>query len=184
MQLVLNRQSVFLLLLMLILLVVAVIGTYVYRDSIEKRERDALDKHLATNESTPPTFLDRQGNKFSFPRTRSDITIVTLWASWSPFSAADFAILRTQLERYNDSQLSVILLNRKESLTSAERYLTEFSPPERAIVIIDEEDRYYQNVAGYTMPETMVYNRNGEVVLHVRGPLDSAVLGTVLEESL
>jgi len=175
-----SRQSVFLLILMTGLITALVLATYSYRSHIQQKAHDALGKHLVVDDTSTATFIDLVGNPIAFPRTRSEITIVTLWASWSPFSAADFTTLETILDHHDERGVSVILLNRSESIETAERYLRQFPAPNRASVIIDQSDQYYLNVAGYTMPETIIYNRAGEVLWHVRGSLDETQLKTFL----
>jgi len=184
MKLIFNRQSFTLLVLMFCCLLLAGVTTYWYRENKQQKQQDMFEQHLTTNAADRAAFLDRAGNVITFPRTRADITVVTLWASWSPFSANDFSVLQEVLDKYTESQVSVVLLNRMETVASAERYLIQFPPPDRAAVIIDEKDTYYQNIAGYTMPETIIYNRSGDVLFHVRGPLDLNNLITFLEESL
>lgn len=179
-----TRSSLMLLILMLGLVSVAIIGTYIFRTNIQLREADELARHVNTSEIGQASFTDLSGNETDFPRSRADITIVTLWASWSPLSVNDFALLNETASKYNEDQINIILLNRKESLAVAERYLQTQQVPDRATIIFDENDSYYKNIAGYTMPETIIYNRTGETLFHWRGPINNAELQTTLESNL
>jgi hypothetical protein len=46
------------------------------------------------------------------------------------------------------------------------------------ILVLDPEDRFYKSIEGFSMPETIIYDRFGNLIQHQRGKLN---LGTITQ---
>jgi hypothetical protein len=51
-------------------------------------------------------------------------------------------------------------------------------------LIVDKDDQYYKAIGGYTMPETVFYNKKGDIVLHKRGVISETEIRMVVEDIL
>ena len=60
-------------------------------------------------------------------------------------------------------------INRAEPATTAERFLSEIKVSEHVTLILDPEDRYYESIGGFAMPETIFYDREGNMTHHNHG---------------
>jgi len=166
-----KRSHIFII-ITLFLIIIGLLFFVVYiRDRNDVPETPDFQKHFLSSTSTPASFLTLDGEVMTPTINEATLTVVTSWASWSPYSPTEFAVLAGLREQFDNSVLNLILLNRKESPNVANRFLQQNPAPEGVTVIIDEEDTFYSQIEGYTMPETVVYNQNGEVVLHLRGPI-------------
>jgi thiol-disulfide isomerase/thioredoxin len=127
-------------------------------------------------------YSDLLGNPVSLDAYLGNILVVATWASWSPFSQADLTMLNDLASELNDEEVIFMAINRKETKEQAERFLVTQPKFDKLKLILDPRDHYYLAVGGFAMPEVLVYNQRGEVVLHQRGvanreEIKSAVLG-------
>lgn len=166
-----KRSHIFILFVLLLILLCLIVYVVYIRDKNDVTETPDFEKHFLSSTSTPASFRTIDGEVITPTIDEATLTVVTSWASWSPYSPTEFAVLAGLREQFDSSVLNLILLNRKESPNVANRFLQQNPAPAGVAVIIDEEDIFYSQIEGYTMPETVVYNRNGEAVLHLRGPI-------------
>jgi thiol-disulfide isomerase/thioredoxin len=151
----------------------------------EKRELAASD--AAASLTTSPSsakYTDFAGNPADLEQYVGQVLLVNSWASWSPFSAAELTLLAETAETYAAQGVVVIAINRAEVKSSAESYLKTIGVGERVKLIMDTDDNYYESIGGYTMPETLIYDRKGNVIAHKRGSLTKSELLSYVEEAL
>lgn len=137
------------------------------------------DSFFGVNEETKAIFSDEDGvvykdldgNDISLESYLGRTIVVTSWASWSPFSTADLASLNEFAGQAADD-IVFLAINRKESKEQALRFLSTQPEFSNLILVIDPDDRFYSRVGGYAMPETVVFDRKGEIILHDRGMLN------------
>jgi len=115
------------------------------------------------------TYTDIEGRELALEDYLGKVLVVVSWASWSPFSATDLANLDTLAAEISSPDVVFIAMNRKETKEQAARYLATERDYQNLILVIDTEDKFYSAVSGYAMPESLVFNQKGEIVLHDRG---------------
>lgn len=101
--------------------------------------------------------------------TNGKVALINVWASWCPYCTQelpDFARLKKQ---YSD--IEIIAVNRKESKSAAESYLHSQGVAESLTVLFDEKDDFYRAINGVGMPETVIVDSQGNVVMHRHGPM-------------
>lgn len=109
--------------------------------------------------------------------------VVNVWASWCPFcleELKDFALVQREL----GGQVVILAVNRQESLAQAKRFTDELGVTDDLIFLLDADDAFYRKVGGFSMPETVFYDRQGNVKIHKRGPVDAQELREKLKEIL
>ncbi len=153
---------------------VAILGTvYVYVKS--NAENEAL-RTFYPDETTIDQYKGLKGETVTITDSLGEeVTVVTLWASWSPYSRDELPLIDRLSQEFTDD-VSFIALNRKESKEQANRFLATMPNYEHIKFVIDSADTYYGAVGGYAMPETIVYNRKGEVSSHIRVVLTEEIL--------
>ncbi len=99
--------------------------------------------------------------------------IVNAWASWSPFSKTELETLARLKHEYGDA-FEVIAINRKETRDTIAAYLSQIGDTEGIVFLQDETDQFFTTVTGFAMPESVFYNKEGNIVMHARGTLTEA----------
>ena len=119
------------------------------------------------------SLVDYEGNAVSLADYRGKPLVINSWAVWCPFcrnELPDFAALQ---EEFGDT-LTVIAIDRQEPLQKAKAYTDELALTNRMLFLLDSSDSFYRAIGGFSMPETIFVNGNGEIVVHKRGPMDLA----------
>lgn len=136
----------------------------------------AAEQSLLTQEGDTP-FTDLSGADRSLDQYLNDYeyVLVTSWASWCPFCGEQLADLNTFAGRY-PNQIAVLGINRKESTHQAERFLRTLEELPHLELVLDPDDRFFRNIEGYTIPETVLYNRAGDIIERKHGVLTASEL--------
>ncbi|MEX0931812.1 MAG: hypothetical protein WDZ88_03630 [Candidatus Paceibacterota bacterium] len=104
--------------------------------------------------------------------------LIVSWATWSPFSEG---ALSQASELHNSlTNVTIVTINRAESRGRIKQYVerSSFSGP---LHLTDPQDHFFKTVAGYDVPEFLIYNEKGELTHHLRGPQEKDLLLTLLE---
>lgn len=136
---------------------------------------------LNTEEQTPYTNLD--GTVTELAVSGEEILIVNVWATWSPYTGADFTILKQFKETFGDT-VRIIALNRMEPKETVQAYLETIEQPTGIEFLLDQDDYFFKTVGGYAMPETIVFDSIGNIIFHKRGTLQKDELETTVREIL
>jgi thiol-disulfide isomerase/thioredoxin len=152
-----------------LLLIVLVTYAYLSPSGWKARQNTALS-HVESKAIVSYTSLD--GSEIDFMAYKSDVLIVNIWASWSPYTKADTALLRDIKKEFGDA-VTIRAVNRMEPKETAEAYLSTIGKEEGIEYIIDTTDHLYDSLGGYAMPETIVFDNIGNILLHVRGALSN-----------
>ena len=184
-----NRKSVnmsisrtqLIVLLCLFLFIVATFSLVFYiKDKNARQEQDQAAQIFSSNPDNP-TYTDIYGNPVALENFLGSAVVATTWASWSPFSASDLTKLSALAQEFSGQEVVFLGVNRKETKQRAQQYMATLEAFPDIKLVIDSEDKFYTMVGGYAMPETVVFNKVGEIVLHLRGELDVAAVRAVLE---
>lgn len=132
------------------------------------------EKAMYTTLTGEPTTIEAQGD---------EILIVNIWASWSPYSSTDFAVLSALKEKYGD-RVRIVALNRMETGATAQAYLTSTGIHEGIEYLLDTTDYFFKTTDGYAMPETIIFDGIGNAVFHQRGAANESKLTNAIAEIL
>jgi thiol-disulfide isomerase/thioredoxin len=168
--------------LFLVVVVLAVAAVVYWNVSSHRVSEETRD--IFTNTEETATYIDIEGRPLSLDDYLGEVIVVVSWASWSPFSEADLSSLSMLANSYGEAKVTFIGLNRKETKEQAARYLATIPALTEVVIAIDTEDRFYQFVGGYAMPETVIFNESGEIVFHARGVVPSADIKAVVDQEL
>lgn len=177
-----TRSGIFTLGVMAAVVIIALLYI-VFRDQsvVQKNNRTPAATALLPENETD-TFKNLAGESVSVADDFGSIIVVSSWASWCPQCADSFPKLSEVTSEFIDKDVVVYAVNRGEDAYSVERYLSTIQKPDNLKFLLDPTDYYFRNSTGYAMPETIVYNKKGEVVLHQRGELRLAELKETLHK--
>ncbi len=178
-----KQSKITFLILGLIVIFTLVVTLYIVRQNKNEVKPETRQIFTGSNSDTP-TYTDLQGNKISLEDWLGQTLVVVSWASWSPFSADNFRLLETLAKEYDSKNIKFIAMNRKESKEQALRYLSTLEEFPHITLVIDTEDLFYTSVNGYAMPETVIFDTKGEVVLHERGVVSADLIKQTIDSVL
>lgn len=118
------------------------------------------------------TLKDYAGNAVSlataFP---GKALVLNSWAAWCPFCGQELKDFAAAQREFGD-QLVIIAVDRAESLTVAKQFTDGLGVTDTLTLLLDPDDRFYQAIVGFAMPETIFVTPDGTVRDHKRGPMD------------
>lgn len=146
--------------------------------------KSPAESALATVDDQAP-FTSVSGEEISLEPLVGQILVVNTWASWSPYSVQELPQLVSLAEEYAAAGVKIVAINRAESRSVARRYLQHLNIDEDDLIfVLDSDDRFYGTIEGYTVPETMFYDRSGNIVHHARGSLSHNEMRSFIEKAL
>ncbi len=158
----------------------ALLTYYLYITPNDASNSDA-SKTLALGDAA---FTDIDGNTISFESYEGKVRVVNSWASWSPYSVQELQDLDALAEAYAHSGVAVFGINRKEPKEAAERFLRTLPALEHMHIVLDPGDAFFEALEGYAMPETVIYDTNGNIYFHKRGPMTRQEMEQKTQEAL
>lgn len=155
--------------LLLVIVAVAVYMLFFIDESeVQKRDNTPAAQALLLEEGQQ-SFTTLNGDTVSVSDHFGKIMVVSSWASWCPECNLGLTQLSNLADEFKDKGVVVLAINRAENRFTAERYLQTVTLSENLQIIIDPEDHYFGASAGYAMPETIIYTKDGQEALHQRG---------------
>ena len=156
-----------------VIVALAAIGLVSYGLVARRARPEPVPTPSASGEFRPaPDFAleDYNGNTITLAKFRGQPLVVNTWATWCPFcwkELLDFAQVQGEL----GDQLAIVAINRAESLAVAKQFSDQVGFTGRLILLLDPSDSFYQAIGGFSMPETILVDREGKIVFHKRGPM-------------
>jgi len=98
-------------------------------------------------------------------------TVINSWAAWCPFCKKELPDFVAIQKEFGD-KVVIIAIDRSESLAVAKGYTDQQGITDNLIFLLDPSDSFYRSIGGFSMPETVFVNSDGNVVFHKRGPMD------------
>ena len=170
-----------------IMIVVIVLASlyFVFRDEskVQKRNNTPAAGALLPEEGET-TFTDLQGETITLAPDFGKVIVVTSWASWCPQCVTDIARLGELAAAYKDRDVVFLAVNRAEDKYTADRFLQTITVPEGVRIVLDTNDFYFKNSAGYAMPETIIFGTDGNILAQQRGELRLDEMKQHLDEAL
>ena len=117
------------------------------------------------------TFDDYSGNPYSLNQNGSKLIIVNSWASWCPFCKKELVDFVTATAKYSSDDITIIAINRSESVNTARRFSDELNINDKVIFLVDFKDKFYKKIGGFSMPETLFMDKDLNILEHKRGAM-------------
>ena len=114
------------------------------------------------------TFENLDGEPVSLSDFEGRVRVVNSWASWCPFCVNELPDFAGLQEEFPD--IVVIAINRRESIETARTFADSLGVTDKMLFLQDPRDIFYRNlIGGFTMPETLFIDRDGNIHTHKRG---------------
>lgn len=178
-----KRSSLAVLLVLAVIILVAV--WYTYRTVVEKREERSDAGRALIDNDTANRFTNINGGGVDLgSEVGGKALYINSWASWSPLSRDELIALNEIAGEFKDQPITFIALNRREPQAQAQAYLATLPPLPNVKIVIDTTDEFYKEVTGYAMPETVLYDKNGNLWRHERQPQSAEAMRSLANELL
>ncbi len=157
--------------------------------------QNALTKHKEANRtpsaaelslglaSTSTKYTDLSGNAVSIGQSDDELLVIHSWATWVPTSPQSLKNLAALQETYRAQDVEIMAINRSEPRSTATEFLKRIETGDLKIVN-DQDDSFYKAIDGKTMPETIIFSREGDIVFHVKKPLTMTELDSYIDRAL
>jgi len=120
-----------------------------------------------------PDFLlnDYNGNTVSLADFTGKPVVINSWAAWCVFCRKELIDFAAVQKEFGD-KIKIVAINRAESKDVAKQYTDELDVTDNMIFLLNPNDSFYKSLNGFSMPETIFVNENGDIVIHKRGTMD------------
>lgn len=162
-------------------LVIVGIGLYVGFEA-----KDAEEKNFEDNRTrTIPSFQlkDFSGKKVTNVDFQSRPLVLNSWAAWCPFCREELRDFAAVQKEFKD-QVVIIAIDRGEPLETAKQYTDELDVTNDLVFLLDPHDSFYQSIGGFSMPETIFVDRDGNIRIHKRGPMKADEIRKKIQQIL
>lgn len=127
------------------------------------------------NNQTIERFVDAEfksydGELVTLRQFAGKSLVINAWASWCPFCVDELPDFAGVQEEFGN-QVAIIAINRAEGRDAAKEFSDAYEVSDDMVFLLDPADSFYRAIGGFSMPETIFVNRNGEITEHVRGPM-------------
>lgn len=139
---------------------------------------------LGTTATEPATFTSLTGQPLTLEPYEGRIRVVTTWASWCPSCTKQLVMLDRMAADYNEQEVVFLAINRSEPPATAERFLATQPAFTRLTLILDDADHFFASVDGYAMPETVIFDADGNLIHHARGVVTEEKITSALTTAL
>ena len=156
----------------IIIVLIVIVGGAIFFSGENAQDGTQESGVVETTFDAAPLFAlpDFDGNIVSLSDSVGKVRVVNSWAAWCPFCVkelGDFA----QLQEAFPDEIVVIAINRAESFNTAKKFADEFEVTNRMTMLLDKDDSFYQSIGGFSMPETLFIDGEGNIRIHKRGPM-------------
>lgn len=116
------------------------------------------------------SFVDYNGRGQTLSALKGQPVIIMSWASSCSSCGLELRALADIQSRYA-GRLSVVAINRGESLTTAKNYTESLRLSRDLLLLLDQSDTAYQVIGGRVMPETVFIDGQGRVTEQRQGAM-------------
>jgi len=117
------------------------------------------------------SFTDYNGKSRALADFSGKPLVINSWAAWCPFCVKELKDFGT-VQRELGDKVIFIAIDRAESLETAKNFTDENAVTNDLIFLLDPNDSFYQAIGGFSMPETIFVDKNGNIADHRRGPME------------
>src|SRR3989338_1953615 len=127
-------------------------------------------RQTQSEKATDFALQDYDGKTMRFTDFAGRPLVINSWAAWCPFCRKELGDFAATQKEFGDDMV-IIAIDRAESRETAKKYTDELGVTNGLIFLLDPSDSFYQSIGGFSMPETIFVDKNGNIVERKRGPM-------------
>src|SRR3989344_1836067 len=123
--------------------------------------------NIASQSNKAPDFnlQDYNGKIVDLEDFSGKPLVINSWAAWCPFCRQELPDFATAQKEFGD-KVVIIAIDRQESLTVAKGFTDEQGTTDDLIFLLDPKDLFYKSIGGFSMPETIFVDKDGNIAEH------------------
>ena len=130
---------------------------------------------VPTAQQAPDVALKGMGGReVRISDFRGKPVAVSIWASWCSLckdELLNFVLAQREFSARGRGDILFIVVNRGEPLEQVQKVSQELGMSSSTLMLLDNDDSFYQQINGFAMPETLFIDQNGMILEHRRGPV-------------
>lgn len=157
-------------------LVLALIGSLIIVNNSSDTSLDNNSAKQSKNTNLLPTdftLKDYDGNDVSLADYIGKPLVINSWAAWCPFCVEELEEFAAVQKELGDAVV-IIAIDRAESLSRAKSFTDELGVTDDLVFLLDSRDAFYKKIGGFSMPETVFVDKDGNIIIHKRGPMQAS----------
>jgi len=155
--------------LFLIIAIILAVSAFVF--FAVQRGKITLPQDRESKPAPDFSLKDYKGQTVSLSDFAGVPLVINSWAAWCPFCVQELPDFAKAQEEFGD-KVKIIAIDRAESLNTAKEFSEKVNVTGGLILLLDPSDSFYRSIGGFSMPETIFVNKDGNTVFHKRGPMD------------
>jgi len=163
-------------LIIISVVVLVVVGWLLISNTGQHQNMNSNGNNTQTKSSTTvekaPDFAlqDYDGKTVKFTDFAGKPLVINSWAAWCPFCRKELVDFAAAQKEFGDD-VAIVAIDRAESRETAKKYTDELGVT-NLIFLLDPSDSFYQSIGGFSMPETIFVDRDGNIAERKRGPME------------
>jgi len=178
-----NRSQIILLLILATILLL--VGIYTYNLSGPDSETDeSAPASVSLVSAEGSAYTDLAGNELDFASNIGNVIVVYAWASWSPTSVEDLNALNSLVDEFSGDEVNFIAMNRAEPEKTAKAFLKSYEVSSQIEIVLDPDDKYYNSIGAFSMPETVIFRKDGSIAYQKSGSINVPLVRRYIADNL
>jgi len=128
------------------------------------------------------SFKDYDGDTVTLSDFSGKPLVINSWAVWCPFCRKELSDFVAVQKEVGDSVV-FIAIDRAESLKTAKQFTDEIGITNEMVLLLDPSDSFYRGIGGFSMPETIFVDIDGNIKIHKRGPMNEEEIRKKVREA-
>ena len=129
-----------------------------------KKQNNTVEEATDKADLKDIKLADLNGKEIKLADFRGKVVFLNFWATWCKPCIAEMPSIQRAMEKIGTEDI-VFLAASDESVEKIEKFQARFDFPFRFIRVLDD----YANLEVWSLPTTIVYARNGEIVINEAG---------------
>lgn len=163
--------------IIIFLIAAGVAGFFIFKKSQHTQPSQAILSSLPDL-----VFKDIHGNSIAVSSMRGRPVVLDVWASWCSLCISHISHFMTLQKEFGD-KLIIIEVNRGESGETVKKYADTNSAGSGLLFVLDADDSLYQALNGFSMPESIFIDKDGNIADHTRGPMEITEMRRRIQDS-
>lgn len=163
----------------LVVVVVIIVGFELTDTFQESKNREPLRTMQATD-FTLPTLT---GEEMSLSSEQGKVVILNFWASWCEPCNIEMPHLQSFYEKHQaDVEILAINATSKDSEVAVKKFVDQYDLT--FPILLDASGDISTMYGAFSIPMTIILNRNGEIEQEIVGPVEEELLEKYIQPSL
>lgn len=163
--------------IVIFLIAMGVAGFFIFKKSQRVESFPAVLRQLPDL-----VFKDINGNSIAVSSLRGRPVVLDVWASWCSLCTSHIFQFGALQKEFGD-KLVIVEVNRGESVEIIKKYADANSTGGSLLFFLDADDSLYKAVNGFSMPESIFVDKDGNIADHTRGPMDITEMRRRIQDS-